>query len=179
MVTIKPIVRKSTDANKILIYTDGASRITGNKKGGEVQPNDLAACSFFMKYNDLEKLEGHAFKGFTNNRMEMLAVVEALKAVKNTKFPVVVHSDSALIINAINNHWYKRWRENGWDKKGGLKNADLWQQMIEQIERFRFIQFVKVKGHSGNQDYNQLVDDKNNEEMDKLRDMGENYYEQQ
>lgn len=158
---------KQSEDNIVHIYTDGACRIKSNIKGGSVSPTDPCGFAFYLQYGGLEKTYGQALRGFTNNRMELLAVVRALKTIKSDKFPIKVNTDSALIVNCINQKWYVKWRNNGWTKKGGLKNADLWQQLIEQYERFDFISFNHVKGHSGILG-NELVDGEINRLMDIL-----------
>jgi len=84
----------------------------------------------------------------TNNRMELTAVVEALAALKEP-CEVALHSDSAYIVNALNEGWIDNWQRRGWttaDKKP-VKNRDLWERLL--IEKARHhVRFVKVKGHA-------------------------------
>lgn len=166
MMNFKPVQKGQDDSNVIIVYTDGGCR-SHAQKGGTILPTDKAAWASFMKLGGYERLIGRAGHGRTNNQMEMKAVIEALKAIKNPNLPVKVHCDSALVINCINQNWYKKWERDGWTKKGGLKNAELWQELIEQYRRFKFIEFVKVKGHADDK-YNILVDKYLNELMDEL-----------
>jgi ribonuclease HI len=85
----------------------------------------------------------------TNNRMEMLAAIRALEALK---FPcrVKLHSDSALLINAFTKNWIPGWQRKGWvnASKEPVKNRDLWERLME-LSRDHQMEWVKVKGHSG------------------------------
>ena len=146
--------------NNIIVYTDGASR-------GNGEEHSVAAYAYYLLWHSLNKCNGKAFYDKTNNQMEILAVISALKNIKRNDLPIIVHSDSALVVNCYNNGWYKKWCANGWTKKGGLKNADLWKELIKETKRFEKIKFVKVKGHS-NDELNNLVDKKCNELMDQL-----------
>ncbi|KYP82077.1 ribonuclease HI [Ferroacidibacillus organovorans] len=93
----------------------------------------------------------------TNQRMEILAAVEGLKALKKP-CEVALHSDSAYLINCINEKWYVKWRKNGWvnSKKEAVKNRDLWEQLLPLLD-VHHVTFVKVKGHSGHA-YNERCD---------------------
>lgn len=162
----KFVPKQNTDSNIIHVYTDGGCRSKA-KKGEKIGPETKSAFSYFLKYGGLEKLEGKAMYGKTNNAMEITGLLEALKAIKNNKIPIKAHLDSAYVINTINNKWYEKWRNDGWTKKGGLANAELWKELIEQVERFPFFELVKVKGHSGDE-YNELVDSYLNKLMDEL-----------
>lgn len=87
----------------------------------------------------------------TNNYMEMTAVVEALKLLKE-RCDVVINSDSAYVVNSFTQGWIKNWQKNNWktaDNKP-VKNKELWQEMIELLNKHKY-KFVKVKGHSDNE----------------------------
>ena len=85
----------------------------------------------------------------TNNRMEMTALIEGLKAIKNPDIAVSIYSDSAYIINCFHQKWYANWRKNGWknSKKEPVENKDLWEEMLRLVERHSKVNFYKVKGH--------------------------------
>lgn len=89
-------------------------------------------------------------KNTTNNRMEMQAVIEALKyanKVADLDEEVNILSDSAYVVNCINDKWYVNWRINNWSN---VKNPDLWQKILTLYESFGDnISFTKVKGHKG------------------------------
>ena len=93
----------------------------------------------------------------TNQRMEITAVLEALRALVD-EGPVEVVSDSTYVINCFRDKWYVRWAANGWRnaKKQPVANADLWRPLIELVEA-NDVTFRWVKGHSGDR-LNDLVD---------------------
>lgn len=90
----------------------------------------------------------------TNQRMELLAVAEALEridAMKKFDDVVTIYSDSAYVINCYLKEWYKNWEKNGWVNFSGdpIANKDLWMRIIPFFKRKTY-KFVKVKGHAGN-----------------------------
>ena len=93
----------------------------------------------------------------TNQRMEITAVLEALRALVG-EGPVQVVSDSTYVVNCFRDKWYVRWAANGWRnaKKQPVANADLWRPLIELVEA-NDVTFRWVKGHSGDR-LNDLVD---------------------
>ncbi len=129
------------------IYTDGAC--SGNPgKGGW--------GAILIYKNEKKELCGAA-ADTTNNRMELTAVIEALKALK---FPCSVNltTDSKYVCDAINKGWVYLWRKNGWkkaDKKPAL-NVDLWEELLPLLEKHS-VTFNWVKGHSGHP-YNERCD---------------------
>lgn len=104
--------------------------------------------------------------GTTNNRTEMLAVINAIASQpKGSKLRI--YSDSGYVVNGINNPSYlKKWRANGWktSKKTPVENQDLWREMIKLIESDDYeLRFILVKGHGKNKDdvhnkFNSMVD---------------------
>lgn len=86
----------------------------------------------------------------TNQRMELLACIRALEAVKAVRTPIEVHSDSAYLVSCMHQKWYERWRRNGWKnaQKKPVDNRDLWERLLELVERLP-VTFHKVAGHSG------------------------------
>ncbi|HEY8421448.1 MAG TPA: ribonuclease HI [Thermoclostridium sp.] len=133
---------------EVEIYTDGAC--SGNPgKGG---------WGVILIYKGIEKELSGFEEQTTNNRMELKAVIEGLKALKEP-CSVKLYSDSAYVINAFQQGWIDDWKKNGWsrgEKKEELKNADLWQELDRLIQKHR-IQWIKVKGHSDNE-YNNRCD---------------------
>lgn len=160
------VPKQNLDSQIIHVYSDGGCRSTA-KKGETIKKTDKCAYAYFLKYGGSEKLQGEAGYGMTNNAMEIKGLLEALKAIKTDHIPIKAYLDSAYVVNTIEKKWYVKWRRDGWTKKGGLANAELWKELIEQIERFPFFEIQKVKGHA-NDLYNNLVDDHLNELMDKL-----------
>lgn len=86
----------------------------------------------------------------TNQRMELQAVIEALKALKVKGWKVKVHSDSAYVVNAFNQKWLDKWQRNGWrnSKKEPVANQDLWRSLLE-LTKANQVHIIKVKGHAG------------------------------
>lgn len=125
---------------EITVYTDGAC--SGNPGAG-----GWAAVLFFQ---DKQKEISGFLESTTNQRMELTAVIEALKALKVTGWKVNVYTDSAYIVNAFNQHWIENWQRNGWknSKKEPVANQELWQMLIE-LKAKNQVSILKVKGHAG------------------------------
>ena len=132
----------------IILYTDGAC-------SGNPGPGGWAAL---LMHGDHEKMISGADPNTTNNRMEMMAVIEGLRALQEPCH-VRVHSDSAYIINAFLQGWIDNWIRRGWKKadKKPVENQDLWRDMMQAMERHQ-VEWVKVKGHSDDV-LNQRVDE--------------------
>ncbi|WP_179394083.1 ribonuclease H family protein [Lacticaseibacillus absianus] len=153
---------------EIHLYTDGGNRNTGNVAGGSVRPTDKSAWAALLLYGDHQKMLSGGELGRTNNYMEIMAVIQGLSAIKRTDIPVTVFSDSAYVINTMQQKWYVKWRQNHWVKGGQpVKNAALWQQLLAQVDRFDQLTFQKVKGHATNK-HNNEVDAALNRTMDQL-----------
>ena len=129
----------------IEIYTDGACK--GNPGVG--------GWGAWLRNggNETELFGGE--RHTTNNRMELLAVMEGLKTIKKKEIPITVFSDSQYVVNAVEKGWLKTWIKT--DFKGGKKNADLWKAYNKIAQNFS-IKFVWVKGHSTNP-YNNRCDE--------------------
>ena len=122
------------------IYTDGAC--SGNPGDG--------GWAAILSYNGKEKEICGGEKNTTNNKMELTAIIEGLKALKE-KCSVKLYSDSAYSLNAFNNGWIDSWRLNGWrthDNKP-VKNVELFKELYELVN-FHEVEFIKVKGHADN-----------------------------
>lgn len=161
------VLKENLSERTISLYTDGACR--GNGHEGK----NPSAYAFFIKWKGLERVGGEALFNKTNNQMEITAVIRGLHQIKSKNFPVVIYSDSSLIVNCLQQGWYRKWERNGWNKDGGLKNADLWKELLYEWRQFNFIKIQKVKGHAKNQ-YNNLVDQHCNDLMDQLIMEGNN-----
>jgi len=132
------------------VFIDGAC--SGNPGSG-----GWAAVIFLLEGRIV--LTGHE-KSTTNNRMELMAAVEALKtAIKVKAIKVDVYSDSAYVVNAIKNKWVKKWSNNGWKTvhHEDIKNKDLWLQILSLLNFLHDVNFIKVKGHTGDIN-NEMVD---------------------
>jgi len=138
------------------IFTDGACR-------GNPGPGGWGAI---LRYNRHEKLLKGTETLTTNNRMELVAVIEALKKLKK---PCVVKitTDSQYVKNGIT-LWMHQWKQNGWktSNKKPVKNIDLWQE-LDRIAQLHKISWHWVKGHS-NHPENELADKLANEAIDEL-----------
>lgn len=145
---------------KITIYTDGACRGNGKE-------NTIGGFGIILMYNEVKKEIKKSFRNTTNNIMELSAVVEALSMLKEP-CEVKIYSDSAYVINAINQKWLYNWQKNGWktSTKDSVKNREIWEKLIELIN-YHKVQFIKVKGHSTNE-FNNRCDKLANEAMDEL-----------
>ncbi|MCW3092370.1 MAG: ribonuclease [Ferruginibacter sp.] len=128
----------------IQLYTDGASR-------GNPGPGGYGAI---LMWGNHKKELSKGFRLTTNNRMELLAVISGLEAIKKTELPVIVYSDSQYIVNTVEKGWLKTWIKT--DFKGGKKNKDLWKHYHELAKKFT-IKFVWVRGHADNP-YNNRCD---------------------
>jgi ribonuclease HI len=142
----------------IVAFTDGGCR--GNP--------GIGAWAFTLvdtkTRKALERAGGQAET--TNNRMEMCAVIEALRAVKKRELSVLVMSDSKYLIGCCT-EWMAGWKAKGWKRKGDpLKNLDLLQE-LDQLLAARRVQFRWVQGHSGHPG-NEHVDRLANEAMDRI-----------
>lgn len=139
---------------KVRIYTDGAC---------SENPGPGGWASVWMSDNNIKVISGCNPKT-TNNQMELTAVVVSLRKVVDflttssnprTSKEYEVYSDSAYVVNSINNNWIERWRLNGWKTSKGddVKNVELWMECLKLLSQIRQvgikITFIKVKGHSG------------------------------
>ncbi|HAO99095.1 MAG TPA: ribonuclease HI [Fibrobacteres bacterium] len=95
-----------------------------------------------------KELKG-GFKHTTNNRMEILAAIKTLEALKE-KCHVVLHSDSQYVVKAMNEGWAEKWKSRGWKTQGNqpAMNPDLWQRLL-RLRLDHKVEFKWVKGHSG------------------------------
>jgi ribonuclease HI len=126
---------------EVTIYTDGSCK--GN-------PGPGGWASVLIYKSNKREISG-AITETTNNRMELMAAIEALKALKEP-CRVKLYSDSAYLINAINLGWLEKWLLNGWRTAKGkdVENQDLWKQILE-LGQIHSIEWVKVQGHAGDE----------------------------
>ncbi len=122
----------------VIIYTDGSC-------SGNPGPGGWAAV---LKYGRHERVVSGAAPETTNNRMELTAALEALRALKEP-CRVSLHTDSAYLTRAFNDGWLDNWVRKGWRtvNKKPVGNKDLWEGLLEQAARHR-IAWIKVKGHA-------------------------------
>ncbi len=119
----------------ILIYTDGSAK--GNPgKGG---------YGAILKFMGFEKELSEGFRLTTNNRMELMAVIVALEAIKTDKHEVIIYSDSKYVVDSVEKGWVFNWEKKGFKDK---KNVDLWKRYLKLHAIYK-PKFIWVKGHAG------------------------------
>jgi len=132
-------------SDKIIIYTDGAAR-------GNPGPGGFGTVLMSGTHRK-EIAEGYKYT--TNNRMELLAVIVGLEALKNPGCTVTVYSDSRYVVDAVEKKWVFGWEKKNYKDK---KNPDLWQRFLVVYRKHK-VNFVWVRGHN---------DNKENERCDEL-----------
>ena len=137
--------------DKITIYTDGAC------SGNQSKENKGGWGAVLLFNGKVKEINGGEVNT-SNQRMELTATIKALESLKTNKHPVEVFSDSAYLVNCMNDKWYEKWLKNGWRnaKREPVENQDLWEKLITLIDTYE-VSFHKVKGHSGDE-YNELAD---------------------
>ncbi len=131
----------------IEIFTDGAC--SGNPGVG--------GWGAILRYGSVEKELSGGEENTTNNRMELSAVIEALKALKK-ECDITLYTDSRYVMDGVTK-WLSNWQQNGWktaNKKTPVKNIDLWQELESLLQKHR-IKWIWVKGHNGHPE-NERVD---------------------
>lgn len=119
----------------IEIYTDGAAK--GNPGPG--------GFGTILRFKNIEKEFSKGFRLTTNNRMELLAVITGLEALKSTEYPVRIFSDSKYVVDSISKGWVFNWQKKGFKDK---KNSDLWRRFLKVYPLFK-IEMIWIKGHNG------------------------------
>lgn len=137
------------ELKEVEIFTDGAC--SGNPGPG--------GYGVILRYNGREKEISGGDPQTTNNRMELTAAIEGLKALKEP-CRVTLYSDSKYLVDAVNEGWVYKWEENGWmrTKREPALNPDLWEELLALMDEHE-VTFVWVKGHDGHPE---------NERCDKL-----------
>lgn len=124
------------------IYTDGAC--SGNPGNG--------GYGVVLLYNGKRKEISKGYKLTTNNRMEMLAVIDGLNALKE-KCIVNLYSDSKYVVDSVTKGWAVKWQKNKWkrNKNENASNVDLWIRLLELLKKHE-VNFIWVKGHADNKE---------------------------
>lgn len=155
---------------KLRIFTDGAC-------SGNPGPGGWGAVFAFPE--SIKKISGGK-ANTTNNEMELLAVVRSLEhyiaqLVLQEVDEIEINSDSAYVVNAINQKWIDQWKASGWKtttKGNDVKNYKLWKRLLNAFDILEWlgirINFIKVRGHSGNE-LNEMVDKIAREEVIKIK----------
>tara|TARA_B100001109_G_scaffold255779_1_gene260791 strand:- start:9395 stop:9871 length:477 start_codon:yes stop_codon:yes gene_type:complete len=122
---------------EITIFTDGAAK-------GNPGPGGYGVVLLSGKY---QKELSQGYRKTTNNRMELLAVIVGLEALKKEKSEVLIFSDSKYVVDSVEKGWVFNWQKKGFAKK---KNVDLWKRFLVIYSKHK-VRFEWVKGHAGNQ----------------------------
>lgn len=133
--------------SRVILYTDGAC--SGNPGRG--------GYGTLMVHGPHRRELSGGFRRTTNNRMELLAVIKGLEALRRA-CAASVYTDSNYIVQAVNQGWARRWRANGWkrNKKDRAENPDLWERLLALCE-IHDVTFHWVRGHAGHTE-NEYVD---------------------
>ncbi len=132
-------------SNELIMYTDGAAR--GNPGPG--------GYGTILIWGDTKKELSGGFRHTTNNRMELMAVIAGLEALKKEGLTITIYSDSQYVVKAVEQGWLKNWIAT--DFKGGKKNKDLWTHFYELSKKHN-LRFRWVRGHADNP-YNNRCDE--------------------
>ncbi len=126
----------------VTIYTDGAC--SGNPGAG--------GYGTVLLYGTARKELSEGYQKTTNNRMELLAVIKGLEALKEP-CQVTLYSDSKYVVDAIEKGWVKKWQANGWkrNQKEMALNVDLWERVLPLLEKHS-VKLIWVKGHANNKE---------------------------
>lgn len=119
----------------ITIYTDGAAR--GNPGPG--------GYGVILSYKGKRKELSQGFRRTTNNRMELMAVIVALEAIRQPGWEITLYSDSKYVVDAVEKGWIWNWQKKGFKNK---KNVDLWQRFIPLYKKHK-VRFKWLRGHAG------------------------------
>ena len=141
------VIERSDNMEAVELFTDGAC--SGN-------PGPGGWCAL-LKAKGAQKLLSGAQKDTTNNRMELSAVINGLKALKRP-CQVTVISDSKYVCDAINKNWLADWKKRNWKKSSGdaVLNPDLWEE-LDSLLQIHKVNFQWIKGHDGHPE-NELCD---------------------
>jgi ribonuclease HI len=124
----------------VIIYSDGSC----------LKNPGIGGYGIVLKYGKHRQELSGGFRLTTNNRMEILAAIIGLRALKE-KCRVTLYTDSQYLVNSIMKGWAKKWQQNNWKRnsKDKAKNVDLWEELLELCNQHQ-VQFIWVRGHSGN-----------------------------
>lgn len=123
------------------IYTDGAC-------SGNQNESNIGGWGAVLEYGSHRKELFGGEKNTTNNRMEMLALLNAFRALTKDNLNIRVFSDSSYLMNCFRERWYENWYNNNWktSKKTDVENRDLWELLFSYISKHS-VEFYRVKGH--------------------------------
>lgn len=163
---------KENSSAVIYLFTDGGSRNHGNKSGQHVKKTDKAAWALLITKNGRQFTKTGGEFGATNNRMELMALRNALQILlKNKKQDelIVAVLDSHYVLDPIMKGWLNGWARRGWRTSQGspVANQKLWQEVKGLLPQFKQLKFQWTKGHADNEG-NIIVDHLLNETMDRM-----------
>jgi ribonuclease HI len=132
-----------SEKEAVTIYCDGAC------SGNQFKGNRGGWGAVLLYKGAVKEIRGGE-RNTSNQRMELTACIEALACLKGTGLDVVVYSDSAYLVNGMQQRWYERWEKNGWlnYSRKPVENRDLWEELLKLVRRHHVV-FEKVAGHSG------------------------------
>ncbi len=124
------------------IYSDGAC-------SGNQNETNIGGWGVLLEMGAHTKELHGGEKNTTNNKMELTALLEGLKALKRYNLKLNIYSDSSYVINGLSQKWYEKWQTNGWktSQKKPVENKDLWQGIISIITQIPHISYFHIKGH--------------------------------
>ncbi len=145
----RPAPAKAAQEGEIVIYTDGGARFNPGPGGFGV---------VMMENGERREFSG-GYRLTTNNRMELMGCIVALRKIKDKGKSISLYSDSQYVVQGITKGWARNWRQRGWLKadKQPAVNPDLWAELLELTEGLK-IDFRWVKGHAGNE-FNERCDE--------------------
>jgi ribonuclease HI len=123
-------------ANDVIIYTDGSSRGNPGPGGYGIIMEDCKS-GFVKEYSK-------GFRYTTNNRMELIAVIDALKMLKKNNLKILIYTDSKYVVDSVEKKWVFKWKTTNFKNK---KNVDLWLDFLKLFEK-NTIKFNWIKGHN-------------------------------
>lgn len=126
----------------VRVHTDGAC-------AGNQSAENVGGWGAVLEYQGTTKELFGGERNTTNNRMELTALIEGLRALKSDSLALEIFSDSAYVINCFRQGWHLKWVANGWvnSKKEPVENQDLWQQLLKEVARFPQVSYFSIKGH--------------------------------
>ncbi|KOY78793.1 viroplasmin family protein [Apilactobacillus kunkeei] len=172
----KPAKKAATNMAKsgsITLYSDGGSRNHGNKLGQHVKDDDKAAWAYLILRNGKKHYASDGEFGATNNKMEVLGLVNALQYIIDQGWQdesIDAILDSKYVLDSITKGWLNSWRRRGWKKSDGtvIKNKNEFMQLSVLLGQFKRLNFKWTKGHADNEG-NNFVDKLLNDTMDDMK----------
>lgn len=158
----------------IFLYTDGGSRNHGNKLGQHVKASDKAAWAFLIQKAGQTYTGTGGKLGATNNRMELMALRNALQELLDNGWNhevIVATLDSHYVLDPIVKGWLRGWQRRDWKTSTGsaVANQELWQEIVHLLPQFSNLHFKWTKGHATNKG-NVSVDELLNRTMDRMEE---------